>query len=75
MAGEDRTGEVSGSYYITYLDKSFNEALSYDNHVENRDIRCMSEHEFAWYCWYLKYKVNPSYLGDCIPQNATYCSW
>ncbi len=37
-AGTDRTGEVSGAYYIRYLQMSFQEALYVDNHIQNRDM-------------------------------------
>ena len=38
QAGTDRTGEVSGAYYIRYLNMSFNAALYIDNHIQNRDM-------------------------------------
>jgi protein-tyrosine phosphatase len=37
-AGTDRTGEVSGAYYMRYLNMSFSEALYKDNHVQNRPM-------------------------------------
>lgn len=37
-AGTDRTGEVSGAYYLKYLNMSFSEALATDNHIQNRDM-------------------------------------
>ena len=38
QAGTDRTGEVSGSYYIRYMNMSFDAALYLDNHVNTRDM-------------------------------------
>lgn len=75
-AGEDRTGEVSGSYYITYLQDSFARALEIDNTNENRDIRCASAHELIWYCLFLHYTNATGFpnLGSCQPQNSTYCT-
>lgn len=75
-AGEDRTGEVSGSYYIRYLNMSFAQALAVDNHNENRDIRCMSAREFIWYCLYLHYTDPAAFpnLGSCKPVNKTFCT-
>lgn len=37
-AGTDRTGEVSGAYYLRYLNMSFTDALYKDNHVQHRDM-------------------------------------
>eukprot|EP01094_Clydonella_sp_ATCC50884_P002781 TRINITY_DN12129_c0_g1_i1.p1 TRINITY_DN12129_c0_g1~~TRINITY_DN12129_c0_g1_i1.p1 ORF type:complete len:195 (+),score=17.44 TRINITY_DN12129_c0_g1_i1:129-713(+) len=54
-AGMDRTGEVSGSYYIGYLGWSFQRALYYDQHnVESRNISVESRNAFQWYCLYLQ---------------------
>lgn len=47
-AGEDRTGEVIGSYSIRWLQMSFAKALAVDNHIESRTIQCPSAYEFAW---------------------------
>ncbi|XP_062501413.1 uncharacterized protein LOC134178556 [Corticium candelabrum] len=68
-AGTDRTGEVSGAYYMRYLNMTFEQALSIDNHVQNRSIAKMSLRGLKWYCYYLQYdkdyNVNctvPSYI-------------
>ncbi len=72
-AGEDRTGEVSGSYYMKHLGWSFEKALEVDNSNENRDIRCASAKALMWYCFNLQVNgVNTT--GSCIPQNSTFCS-
>mmetsp|Transcript_87431 Transcript_87431/g.131146 ORF Transcript_87431/g.131146 Transcript_87431/m.131146 type:complete len:188 (-) Transcript_87431:9-572(-) len=56
-AGMDRTGEVSGSYYIRYLQWSFHEALYYDDNaiegVNGRNIHVASRNGLQWYCYYL----------------------
>jgi len=59
-AGVDRTGEVSGSYYIQYLGWSFQQALYYDDQVENRSIAWASQNEFQWFCYNLYYVNNYS---------------
>ena len=74
-AGKDRTGEISGSYYMKYLNWEFNQALWYDNHcVEGtRDISTESKNGLQWYCYYLKYvekrkiscSVDENYKGHC----------
>jgi len=69
-AGKDRTGEVSGSYYISQQNVTFNQALYYDDHcVEgSRDIETASMWAFEWYCWYLKWNGDASYADlDCTP--------
>ena len=38
QAGTDRTGEVSGAYYMRYRNMTFNDALYIDNHVQDRDM-------------------------------------
>lgn len=48
-AGEDRTGEVSGAYYMQYLRWTFLDALSYDDHIEARNIQPESMHALQWY--------------------------
>jgi len=63
-AGVDRTGEVSGSYYLKYLDWSFQQALLYDNHIENRTIVWESQNALQWYCYYLYYE-------NTFPLNCT----
>eukprot|EP01129_Flabellula_baltica_P005012 TRINITY_DN1786_c0_g1_i1.p1 TRINITY_DN1786_c0_g1~~TRINITY_DN1786_c0_g1_i1.p1 ORF type:complete len:260 (-),score=48.43 TRINITY_DN1786_c0_g1_i1:25-747(-) len=74
-AGKDRTGEMSGSYYMKYLGWSFNQALYYDNRcVEgNRDIQFASRNALQWYCYYLKYvehmkmecEIDHDFVGHC----------
>ena len=38
QAGTDRTGEVSGAYYVRYLNMTFNDALYIDNHVQDKCV-------------------------------------
>lgn len=37
-AGTDRTGEVSGAYYLKFLNLSFSETLRRDDTIQNRDM-------------------------------------
>jgi hypothetical protein len=37
-AGTDRTGEVSGAYYLKWLNMTFPEALHVDNTIQNRNM-------------------------------------
>jgi hypothetical protein len=64
-AGTDRTGEVSGAYYIRYLNMTFSDALYIDNHVQSRDMYKTSRNGMQWYCFYLKFVENFSHL-DCV---------
>ena len=73
-AGEDRTGEISGAYYMQYLNMSFHQALEIDNTNENRDIRCMSANELMWYCYYLQVALKMPNIDGCVPLNSTYCT-
>jgi len=53
-AGMDRTGEVSGSYYMRWLNWTFHEALYYDdNAIEDRNIHVASRNALQWYCYNL----------------------
>lgn len=46
----DRTGEVSGSYYMSQLKWSFAEALSYDDKcIEGRNITIYSQNSLQWF--------------------------
>eukprot|EP00761_Pharyngomonas_kirbyi_P011991 gb/GECH01012018.1/.p1 GENE.gb/GECH01012018.1/~~gb/GECH01012018.1/.p1 ORF type:complete len:287 (+),score=37.48 gb/GECH01012018.1/:1-861(+) len=63
-AGVDRTGEVSGSYYMQYLGWDFHKSLKFDNQVEPRPIHKPLRNAMAWYCWYLHY-VHDDGPNDC----------
>eukprot|EP00008_Paramoeba_atlantica_P005113 CAMPEP_0201483168 /NCGR_PEP_ID=MMETSP0151_2-20130828/7387_1 /ASSEMBLY_ACC=CAM_ASM_000257 /TAXON_ID=200890 /ORGANISM="Paramoeba atlantica, Strain 621/1 / CCAP 1560/9" /LENGTH=234 /DNA_ID=CAMNT_0047866179 /DNA_START=130 /DNA_END=834 /DNA_ORIENTATION=+ len=63
-AGVDRTGEVSGSYYIRWLGWSWEQALDYDNSVIDRDMETLSRNAMQWYCYHLYYWQNFTSL-DC----------
>eukprot|EP00049_Salpingoeca_infusionum_P018139 m.355908 g.355908 ORF g.355908 m.355908 type:complete len:243 (+) comp17384_c0_seq1:269-997(+) len=54
-AGMDRTGEMSGSYYLHALNMTFKDALAIDNSIETRNISIYSQNAFQWYCYYLQY--------------------
>eukprot|EP00039_Didymoeca_costata_P014555 m.236484 g.236484 ORF g.236484 m.236484 type:complete len:267 (+) comp16050_c0_seq5:173-973(+) len=69
-AGVDRTGEVSGSYVMTYQNISFHEALAYDDHMESRLIATASRNGLQWYCYYLLYGEGRT-MNCSIPPNET----
>ncbi|EGD76008.1 hypothetical protein PTSG_00716 [Salpingoeca rosetta] len=54
-AGMDRTGEMSGSYYMHALNMTFQHALAIDNSLETRNISIYSQNAFQWYCYFLYY--------------------
>lgn len=62
-AGTDRTGEVSGSYYMQFLNMTFEDALYIDNHIQARDMFTISRNEMQWYCYYLRFVEG--YNLDC----------
>eukprot|EP00009_Paramoeba_aestuarina_P006246 CAMPEP_0201523496 /NCGR_PEP_ID=MMETSP0161_2-20130828/20110_1 /ASSEMBLY_ACC=CAM_ASM_000251 /TAXON_ID=180227 /ORGANISM="Neoparamoeba aestuarina, Strain SoJaBio B1-5/56/2" /LENGTH=247 /DNA_ID=CAMNT_0047922641 /DNA_START=37 /DNA_END=780 /DNA_ORIENTATION=+ len=69
-AGVDRTGEISGAYYIRWLGWSFDQALDYDNSIESRDMENVSRNAMQWYCYHLFYWEG--YSLDCdLPANVT----
>jgi len=55
-AGVDRTGEMSGGYYMKYLGWDFNKTLSFDNSVEDRNMNTPKENALSFFCWDLFYK-------------------
>eukprot|EP01111_Echinosteliopsis_oligospora_P016770 TRINITY_DN7076_c0_g1_i1.p1 TRINITY_DN7076_c0_g1~~TRINITY_DN7076_c0_g1_i1.p1 ORF type:complete len:246 (-),score=46.30 TRINITY_DN7076_c0_g1_i1:133-870(-) len=76
-AGSDRTGEVSGGYYLTYSGfTSFAEAVALDDKIAGRPIEKPSYNGLQWYCYYLMYAKNyniscespPSLLSVSIDQ-------
>ncbi len=54
-AGTDRTGQVSGAYYMQYLNWSYEKTLTFD--YQYRPIAAMSEKALNWYCWHLFYQL------------------
>eukprot|EP01104_Vermistella_antarctica_P006120 TRINITY_DN16858_c0_g1_i1.p1 TRINITY_DN16858_c0_g1~~TRINITY_DN16858_c0_g1_i1.p1 ORF type:complete len:282 (-),score=57.91 TRINITY_DN16858_c0_g1_i1:116-934(-) len=67
-AGMDRTGEVSGSYYVRNLGWDFQTALAYDNNIEStRNIKIASQNAFQWYCLYLSTTPEFQSLNCTIP--------
>lgn len=64
-AGTDRTGEVSGAYYLKHLNMTFSDALYIDNHVQHRDMYKTSRNALQWYCFYLKFVEDFSHL-NCL---------
>jgi len=69
-AGHDRTGEVSGAYYMKWLNWSYQQTLVYDDWVAHREIYKESLFAMTWYCWYLA--TAQAYPLNCtIPSNMT----
>jgi len=53
--GCDRTGEIAGSYVMTYLGYTYTQAYNWDQSIAGRWI--LPNHNWAmeWYCTYLQY--------------------
>jgi len=63
-AGKDRTGEISGSYYLQYLKWTFNETVQYNyNSPPPRQIAPDMLNGLQWFCYYLQYQMG--YNLDC----------
>jgi len=63
-AGKDRTGEVSGAYYLQYLKWGFNETIQYDyNSSPVRQISPDMLNGLQWFCYFLQFHLN--YDLDC----------
>jgi len=63
--GCDRTGEVSGSYYMAYMNMSLHDAHALDEKIAGREILPNNHNALDWYCFYLKYAQN--YNLTCEP--------
>jgi len=53
--GMDRTGEISGTYYMSSLGLSFERALTIDDTInpdDQRSIVCQYLYALQWYCYY-----------------------
>ena len=73
--GMDRTGEVSGSYYMAYLDWTFEQSLYYDDHeIENRTINIPNRNAMQWYCYYLQDNSFPN-AANCSLPSFDNCSY
>ncbi|KAL9642070.1 hypothetical protein ABK040_004119 [Willaertia magna] len=67
-AGRDRTGELSGAYYLNYFNWTYENTLKYNYHVNNppQEMHWVMQNELDWYCWYLYYtRGSPK---DCYKQ-------
>jgi len=53
--GCDRTGEIAGSYMMTYMNYTYTESYNWDQSIAGRWI--LPNHNWAmeWYCCYLRY--------------------
>ena len=58
---------MSGAYYIRWQNRTFAEALHYDNTVVegSRKISPESMLGLAWYCWYLVYTTTGFAQANC----------
>jgi len=63
--GCDRTGEVSGAYYMAYMNMSLHDAHELDMKIAGREITTDNHYALNWYCFYLKYVRN--YQLTCDP--------
>jgi len=75
--GMDRTGEVSGAYYMTYQNMSFGAAMILDDHINtdlNRSITCFAEWAFEWYCLHQLYTKQYSLDNCTVPSDLPFCT-
>jgi len=56
--GCDRTGEVSGSYYMQYMKMNLHDAHELDKKIAGREIDENCQYAMYWHCFYLKYAKN-----------------
>jgi len=52
--GVDRTGELSGAYYLRWLGWSYDQALALDYQIAGRPLGQGNQLALQWYCYYLK---------------------
>jgi len=64
-AGVDRTGEMSGAYYLRWFNWSWKQTIDYDYSVEGRNIAYLSQLALNWYCYHLQYWVEGYDYLDC----------
>ncbi|KAG2379397.1 hypothetical protein C9374_007536 [Naegleria lovaniensis] len=70
-AGMDRTGEVSGAYYLKYFKWTFLQTLNYDYNIEEkpRPIGWANQNALNWFCWHLFYTEGyPLDCGKSLPR-------
>lgn len=67
-AGRDRTGEISGSYYMTYEGLSGAQAFAKDTQQGGRAPNYWAHTALQWYCYWLSVHqpTTASRLGDCL---------
>jgi hypothetical protein len=53
QGGKDRTGEVSGSYYLRHMNITLQEATTLDHNIAGRPIGSGNQRAMEWYCIYL----------------------
>jgi len=62
--GCDRTGEISGSYALSYLNKTFADVIKWNDGIAGRSILPNHQSALDWYCMYLS-MVEGKDLGPC----------
>lgn len=60
--GCDRTGAVSGAYYMQYMNYTFQQAHTLNKQIAGREMLTHQRYSFFWYCYYLKYAKGYSSL-------------
>jgi len=63
--GCDRTGEVSGAYYMRYMGMTLHDVHEINFKIAGREVEKPSRNALEWYCFYLKYDLN--YNLTCEP--------
>jgi len=72
--GCDRTGEIFGSYYLKWLNMTWEEANAVNTGIAGEPINCNNYLAMQWYCNYLKYAEGRSELNcsnnlGCDPED------
>eukprot|EP00823_Brevimastigomonas_motovehiculus_P000535 TRINITY_DN10683_c0_g1_i1.p1 TRINITY_DN10683_c0_g1~~TRINITY_DN10683_c0_g1_i1.p1 ORF type:complete len:248 (+),score=48.13 TRINITY_DN10683_c0_g1_i1:117-860(+) len=67
--GMDRTGETIGSYYMRYMNLTYQQTLDRDYKVASRAITVGNQNALQWYCYYLYYGQKQMSVGDCSLQH------
>jgi len=56
--GCDRTGQISGGYYMQFMGLSLHDAHALDTAIAGREIEQPQHNALNWYCFYLRYAKN-----------------
>ena len=52
---------------MKWLNQSFQQALNYDDHINSRVIKPLSQNSLQWYCYYLQYAENRTMDCAALP--------